>query len=237
MEFVILNVVSVLPNLDHEIELWNRGFMVIGIDEVGRGAFAGPLFVGGVVFSPTKSEKQQTKLLSYGIKDSKKLKPNERKLLAKVIQSECLACHISHTSVAEINRIGVGKATFVAMRDVVKNLRETLKHQGVTRSGGAKWQDPERMFVLVDGFPIRNLRGLKNNQRAIIGGDNISLSIAAASIIAKVARDNHMKELAAKYKSYKWSKNKGYGTFSHRQAISKFGPTPLHRKDFIKNYI
>lgn len=212
------------PTLDHEIELWNRGYVVIGVDEVGRGAFAGPLYVGGVVFEPTTSDKRLTKLLSYGINDSKKLTSNKRQLLSKVIQDECLAHSISSISVTVINRIGIGKATFMAMRSVVKKLRETLSDK--------------KIFVLVDGFYIKNLPyiGLAN-QKGIIGGDGISLSIAAASILAKVARDEHMTRLSDNQPNYLFAKNKGYGTAEHRDALKKFGPTPLHRTDFVENFV
>ena len=94
------------------------------------------------------------------------------------------------------------------------------------------------LVVLIDGFYVKYIKniGLKN-QKGIVGGDGISLSIAAASIIAKVHRDNHMKKLSAKYPKYHFDKNKGYGTLLHRQALSKFGPTRLHRTDFIKNFV
>ena len=220
----IIFLMKTFPSLSYEIDLWQKGFVVIGIDEVGRGAFAGPLFVGGVVFKPTTVGKQITKLLSYGINDSKKVTPQRRKVLSEIIHKECLTSHISSISVAQINRVGIGKATFTAMRDVVKNLREKLSS--------------EKTFVLVDGFYIKYLRniGLKN-QQGIVGGDGISLSIAAASIIAKVARDNHMENLSAKFPSYKWEENKGYGTLKHRIALKQNGATPLHRKDFIENFI
>src|SRR3989338_10062908 len=135
-----------LPDLALEKKLWEKGYIVIGIDEVGRGAFAGPLVVGGVVFPPTVNRKRITKLLSYGINDSKKLKPNARKILSKVIQNESLAYHISKIEVSIINRFGIGKATFMAMRDVVKSLREKLLK--------------EKIFVLVDKFYIKHLRGI-----------------------------------------------------------------------------
>ena len=220
-----------MPNLKNEIELWKKGYTVIGVDEVGRGAFAGPLYVGGVIFNPKSNIKY---LETLGINDSKKLKPNVRKLLSKVIQKESLAIYISKIEVPIINRIGIGKATFMAMRDVVKNLREksNLSHAtGYTSK-------PERFFVLADGFYIKYLKGVGlKNQRGIIGGDGISLSIAAASVIAKVARDNHMRKLSAKFKEFGWGRNKGYGTNFHRAALTKFGPTRLHRTNFIKSWV
>ncbi len=201
---------------------------------MGRGAFAGPLYVGGVIFPPTTNYEQQTRLLSYGINDSKKVKPNTRKLLAKIIQEKSLAYHVSIIGVAQINRVGIGNATFNAMRDVVKNLREKCQLSVVN----GQLSKTERFYVLVDGFYVKYLKGIGlENQKGLIHGDEISLSIAAASIIAKVARDQHMRKLSAKYKAYGWGRNKGYGTNFHRIQISKFGPTPLHRTAFLKNHI
>lgn len=213
------------------MELWKKGYTVIGVDEVGRGAFAGPLVVAGVIFSPTTSEKRLATLLSYGINDSKKLSANRRKLLSEVIQKESLAYHISVIEVTQINRIGIGKATFCAMRMVVKNL--VLSGQ-LSMVNGQLFKP----YVLVDGFYIKHLKnvGLKN-QKGIVGGDTISLSIAAASIIAKVFRDEHMTKLSAKHPGFDWSKNKGYGTLFHRNAIQKYGHTELHRKDFVRRFI
>lgn len=219
------------PDLSYEIELWKKGYIVIGVDEVGRGAFAGPLYVGGVVFAQVANNERTNYLLSLGINDSKKLRPNQRKLLSKIIQKESLAYHISSIEVAQINRIGIGKATFIAMRDVVKCLRENLRDQKNLPAG-------RQVFVLVDGFYIKYLKGLGfKNQKGIVHGDEISLSIAAASIIAKVSRDNHMEKLSAKYPHYGWGRNKGYGTNFHRKALAEFGPTRLHRKAFIEKFI
>lgn len=216
-----------LPDLSHEIELWNQGYTIIGIDEVGRGAFAGPVYVGGVIFKPTNDERRLTKLLSYGINDSKKLTAKKREELAAIIKLESLSYHISSIDVSIINKIGIGKAAFRAMREVVKNL---TKNQELTTNCPT--------FVLVDGFNIKHLRGISlKNQKAIVGGDGISLSIAAASIIAKVARDAHMIKLSTENLKYYWDKNKGYGTLAHRTAIGKFGACDHHRKAFVKNFI
>jgi len=213
-----------LPDLALEKKLWEKGYIVIGIDEVGRGAFAGPLVVGGVVFPPTVNRKRITKLLSYGINDSKKLKPNARKMLSKVIQNESLAYHISKVEVGIINRFGIGKATFIAIRDVVKNLRKSLPNK--------------KNFVLIDKFYVKHMRGIGlKNQKGIVHGDCISLSIAAASIVAKVHRDNLMKRLSKKYPDYNFSKNKGYGTVLHRKVIEKIGATELHRVAFVRKIV
>ena len=224
------------PALKYEIELWKKGYIVIGVDEVGRGAFAGPLFVGGVIFPPTTNYERITKLLSYGINDSKKLKSRKRKMLSEIIQKESLAFHISKIDVPQINRVGIGKATFLAMRDVVKSLRETLRLVYTERSRSA--QDEPRIFVIVDGFKIKHLKSVGlENQREIIHGDEVSLTIAAASIIAKVARDNHMRRLSAKFPAYGWGRNKGYGTAEHQKALLRFGKTKLHRLDFIERFV
>jgi len=224
----IISYMNSLPTLKHEIELWKKGYIVIGVDEVGRGAFAGPLYVGGVVFLPTTNNKRITKLLSYGMNDSKKIKPRLRESLSKIIQRESFTHYVSTISVTRINSLGVGAATFLGIRDVVKNIRETLK--------GLNY--PRKVFVLIDKFYVRYLHGIGlKNQQGIVGGDGISLSIAAASIIAKVARDNHMRRLSAKFPAYGWGRNKGYGTNMHRFALQKFGATSLHRKDFIENFV
>lgn len=215
------------PTLSEERKLWQKGYLVIGIDEVGRGAFAGHLVVGGVIFAPSNRE-QVSYLLSLGINDSKKLKPRQRQLLSKVIQKQALGYHISKISVAKINKYGIGKATFMAMRDTVKNLREKIMTKNYSR----------KFFVLIDKFYVKHLRGIGlKNQKGIIHGDEISLSIAAASIIAKVARDKHMIRLSAKYKGYGWGRNKGYGTIFHQKALAKLGPSPLHRISFIQKFI
>lgn len=216
-----------LPNLSYEQELWGKDFLVIGVDEVGRGAFAGPIFAAGVVFPQANNNKRTAKLLSYGINDSKKLKPTQRQMLDKVIQKESLAIYISQIDVAEINRIGIGRANQKAMRQVVKRLCQMSHVKG----------QMSKTFVLVDGFRIKNLSGFAKNQKAIIHGDSISLSIAAASIVAKVARDNYMRKLAKVHPQYNWGQNKGYGTLFHRTVLSELGPTPFHRTDFVEGFI
>lgn len=213
------------PSLKNEKELWEKGYLVIGVDEVGRGAFAGPLFAAGVIFNPKSNLK---KLLSYGINDSKKLTAAKRESISKVIKKEALAYYISPIGVAEINRIGIGKANYKAIRNVVSNLLLTIKKRSSTT----------KPFLLIDGFRIKNIKGIGlASQKKIIHGDEISLSIAAASILAKVARDEYMRNLSEQYSEFDWKQNKGYGTLAHRNALTKYGATPFHRTDFIENFI
>lgn len=214
-----------LPHLDNELVLWKKSYTVIGIDEVGRGAFAGPLCVAGVIFKPCFDDKKRISyLLNLGINDSKKLSKSKRELLSKVIQNECFSYHISTIDNVKIDRFGIAKATFMGMRSVVKNLRE---NSGFGNN-----------YLLTDAFKVKNTFGLGlKNQLNIIKGDTISLSIAAASIIAKVYRDDLMKAYSSKYPNYGFSENVGYGTLLHRKALRKFGPTPLHRTQFIHKFI
>lgn len=204
------------PDFSYEKRLWRKGFrFVVGLDEVGRGAFAGPVTVGAVVFG----QKEVNGL--DGLNDSKLLKPRFREKLARVIKKEVLAWTVASTNVTMINRFGIGKATQMTMRKAI----ESLKERGI---------GPD--FVLVDAFYIPYLRGLRRkNQQALKKGDQKSFSIAAASILAKVSRDRLMRSLSRQpqYQAYGWGKNKGYGTLSHRQAIQKLGLTRLHRQAFV----
>lgn len=212
-------LLSNLPNLREEKKLWKDNYLVIGIDEVGRGAFAGPLLLAGVVFNPSSNH---IKLASYGIKDSKKLSPKKRVELSKIIKKTALFHHHSTISVRRINRIGIGKATHMGVRRIIKRTRKEYPNK--------------KIFLLMDAFEIKYVKGLGlKNQKAIIKGDEKVLSIAAASIIAKVKRDSLMRKLHKLYPSYGWYSNKGYGTLSHRKAIKKLGTTVIHREAFIRS--
>ena len=206
------------PDFAFETPYWNNGFTVIGIDEVGRGAFAGPLTVAGVVFNPDLSLKDKKYLLSLGINDSKKLTPKKRENLAKIIKKEYLHYSISFIDVSIINKVGIGKATILGMEEVVNSINNKQK----TR----------KSFLLIDAYEIPGVS--KDMQKGIIRGDNLSISIASASIIAKVERDKLMVELSIKNSQYGWEHNKGYGTLKHREAIKKAGMTPHHRLDFCQ---
>lgn len=196
----------VYPTLDLEKQLWGKGYrFVCGVDEVGRGCFAGPVVAGAVVFS------QNCEILE-GIADSKLLKPKQRESLSEKIMQNALFFAVSEVSVAVINKVGIGKATQMAFRKAIKIL--------------AKQPD----FVLIDAFYIKHLN--RKKQRAVKDGDKICASISAASIIAKVYRDRLMGELHKKFPQYGFSKNKGYGTKVHQKAIKIHGLSSIHRRSF-----
>ena len=194
------------PTLNEEKQLWREGFThIAGIDEVGRGCFAGPVVAAAVILPQEFNATDE-------INDSKLLSPKKREELAKIIKNHALNFAIAEISVEIINQIGIGKATQKAFLQAVTTL--SLK--------------PD--YILIDAFYIEALT--KKNQKPIIHGDGLSISIAAASIIAKVYRDGIMQNLHPQYPQYEFHQNKGYGTKKHREAIKKFGLCPLHRTSF-----
>lgn len=209
-----------LPDFSYEDNLWLENEILIGIDEVGRGAFAGPVTAAGVVFPKDMSISKRNYLLTLGINDSKKLSPKKREILSEIIKEEALFYDICFISVETINKIGIGKATFEGMRKAVES---------IVTSAARTCKDDLSLFALVDGFTVPELN---ISQKAIVRGDSISLSIAAASIIAKVERDKLMVELGNVHPQFFWGKNKGYGTLEHRQAIARLGLNIHHRVDF-----
>lgn len=196
----------ITPTLNFERELWNSNYkFVCGLDEVGRGCFAGPVIVGAVIFPPDIS-------LLEGVMDSKMLKPRQRERLVKTIKSLAIAWSIAEISVRNINKVGIGKAAQMGFRKAIKDLQI----------------NPD--YILIDAFYVKHLN--RKKQKPIIKGDQQSLTIAAASIIAKVYRDKLMKKLHWKYPEYGFAKHKGYGTKKHQEAIKKYGLTRIHRKSF-----
>jgi len=199
------------PTLDEEKKLWRRGFSnIVGVDEVGRGSWAGPLVVGACIL-PKKFQ------IPDGFGDSKQVKPMARRRLAQVIRDQAKAWSIAEISVSKINKLGLAKVTHMAFRKALASL------------------EPRADFVLVDAFYIRHVS--RKNQKPIVGGDQKSASIAAASIIAKVYRDNLMKKLGRKYPQYGFGKHKGYGTERHQQAIKEHGLSRIHRKSFNFSFL
>lgn len=207
-----------LPDFREEKRLWKKGYkVVIGVDEVGRGAFAGPVVAAAIAFSPE---------VNNGVKidDSKRLTPQQRKIAAKWIKKNCLAYGVGEVNVATINRVGIGKATAQAMRRAIANLESKIKNR-------------LEEYLLIDAFYVKYVKGIGlKNQKAIIKGDQKSISIAAASILAKVYRDTLMQKLALRYRKYQLGKNKGYGTRKHQELIKQNGITRLHRVVFVKNF-
>lgn len=211
-----------LPTFKYEKKLWKRGFRFIaGADEVGRGALAGSVVAGAVVFSRF-ANLQALKDSNIRINDSKKLSAKQREKASKWIKANALSWGIGEASVAVINKLWIGKATKMAFRKAVAGCNIHNSQFSI-------------QYLLIDAFYLPYTRGLRRkNQLAIIKGDQKSISIAAASIIAKVYRDNLMVKLSRKYKKYGWEKNKGYGTKQHQQAIKKWGITRLHRRLFVR---
>jgi ribonuclease HII len=194
------------PTFDYETKLWSQGLQFIaGVDEVGRGCFAGPVVAAAVILSPDFSAKDR-------VNDSKKLSPKVRNELTTIIKEQAVAFSIAEVSVTVINKIGIGKAAQQAFVNAVTGLKKMPEH------------------ILIDAYMISALP--KAKQTAIIHGDGVSVSIAAASIIAKVYRDELMQSLHSKYEIYDFFTNKGYGTKKHRDAIGKYGLCDLHRTSF-----
>ena len=182
----------------------------IGVDEVGRGAVFGPVFSGAVVL-PYENFLTLKKL---GVKDSKKLTPKKREFLVPHIISLSTDYGVGQSSVREIDQYGIRSATELAMIRAIKKLSYVPSE------------------ILIDG-PL-SLRPWEGIQRNVIAGDSKFISIAAASIIAKVCRDKLMERLEKKYSGYLIFKNKGYGTKEHLLSIKSNGITKLHRKNFLK---
>ncbi|ADG82885.1 Ribonuclease H [Thermincola potens JR] len=190
--------------LKYERELWAAGYtLVAGIDEAGRGPLAGPVVAAAVIL-------KQGDLIE-GLNDSKKLSPEKRSELEEVIKERAVAYGIGIVSETEIDEMNIYQAALKAMRIAVAKI--SLK--------------PE--YLLVDAVTIP---GVSIPQKAIVHGDALSCSIAAASILAKETRDRIMTELDALYPHYGFAQHKGYATAFHLEALKKYGPCPVHRKTF-----
>lgn len=230
------NIAMSSPTFDEEEKLWQKGFeYVIGVDEVGRGSFAGPVTAAAVAF-----KRNEKKALALGINDSKVLKPLERRKISTLIQSGCFSYSIATIPVSIINKVGIGKASQIAFRKAIGEVIEKLRNEDTMPSKSKDDRDSDvlisqysNIFLLADGFHIKFVKGIGiKNQKAIIKGDRISISIAAASVIAKVHRDSLMRRLGKDYPKYGFGRNKGYGTALHRKALKKHGLTKIHRTSF-----
>ena len=194
--------------LDYTIEqqLHEEGYAVVcGIDEAGRGPLCGPVFAAACILPDG--------LVLEGLNDSKKLTPKKRDKLFDLICENAIAYCIASASVEEIDELNILEADLLAMRRAIDGL--SVKAD----------------FALIDG---NIARGFQIPARAVIGGDAKSPSIAAASILAKVARDRDCIALDDAYPQYGIAKHKGYGTKQHMDALRTYGPSPIHRKQFIR---
>lgn len=187
-----------------ERQLWRQGYeYVAGVDEVGVGPLAGPVVAAAVVF--------RSDVRIRGVDDSKKLAPAARTQLAREIRAQALAFGVGVVGVDDIDRLNIYHAALEAMRRAVTALAVPPQ------------------YLVVDA---RTVPGVTIPQLPIVKGDGRSFSIAAASIVAKVARDALMTELAAQYPEYGFDENMGYGTPAHIEAITRYGPCPVHRRSF-----
>ncbi|BAY14436.1 ribonuclease HII/HIII [Anabaenopsis circularis NIES-21] len=197
-----------LPWLEFTPDLFGIPGLIAGVDEVGRGALFGPVVAAAVILPDSAFPE----LIASGINDSKKLSSSRRTKLAEQICCLATDWRIGFAATAEIDQINILQATLLAMKRAVLKLKV------------------QPVMCLVDGNQA--IKDLQIPQQTIVKGDERSLSIAAASIVAKVWRDDLILRLAAKYPQYDLAKNKGYGSPKHLQALREYGASSLHRKSF-----
>ena len=193
------------PTLELENAAYSRGFSKIaGIDEAGRGPLAGPVVVAAVILGRNWNTK-------FELNDSKQLTAKKRQVLYDLICAEASAFKIVSVSPQEIDRLNILQATMVGMQRCSDEI------------------DPSPDYLLVDGncYPVTNIQG-----QAVVKGDCLSKSIAAASILAKVTRDRKMVEFGKEYPQWGFERHKGYPTREHREAIAEYGLSPIHRRSF-----
>ena len=193
------------PTLELENAAYSRGFSKIaGIDEAGRGPLAGPVVVAAVILGRNWNTK-------FELNDSKQLTAKKRQVLYDLICAEASAFKMVSVSPQEIDRLNILQATMIGMQRCADEI------------------DPSPDYLLVDGnrYPVTNIQG-----QAVVKGDCLSKSIAAASILAKVARDRKMVEFGKEYPQWGFERHKGYPTREHREAITDYGLSPIHRRSF-----
>jgi ribonuclease HII len=196
------------PDLQFESEFWKSGLLhVAGIDEAGRGALAGPVAAGLVIFPPNDS----LQVSMHGVRDSKQMTPAARYEWAARIQESALAWGVAFASHEEIDRLGIVPATRLAAQRALLACEYRADH------------------LLLDYLFLPDI---DIPQTKLVKGDQRSLSVAAASVLAKTARDTFMVELDGKFPGYQLTANKGYGTNRHLEALQQLGPSPIHRSSF-----
>ena len=195
-----------MPSFEKENEKYSAGYTAVcGIDEAGRGPLCGPVVAAAVILPRD--------IVIEGLDDSKKLTEKKREKLFDIIKEKALSYGIAEASPAEIDEYNILGATMLAMNRAVEML------------------DVPADFALIDG---NCSRGFKIPTETVVKGDSISMSIAAASILAKVTRDRQCAELDRLYPEYGIAKHKGYPTKDHMDAVREYGPSPIHRRSFLK---
>ncbi len=196
-----------MPDYSYEISAKEKGYKFIcGVDEAGRGPLAGPVCAAAVILPEGA--------VIEGLNDSKKLSEKKREALFDVVKETAVAWSVAFASVEEIEEHNILNATFIAMNRAIDGLKINAD------------------FAFVDGNRVP--KDIKIPCETVVKGDSLSMSIAAASILAKVTRDRLMLELDEKYPVYEFKKHKGYGTALHMDLIRKYGPSECHRPSFLK---
>ncbi|MBP2414127.1 ribonuclease HII [Arthrobacter stackebrandtii] len=217
------------PTLDWERELAGRGFAVVaGCDEVGRGSLAGPVSVGVVIIDAATAAELP------GVKDSKLLRTTVRESLVPAIKDWAQASAVGHASAGEIDEFGLVAALRLAGTRALAQAAAVVRPDFVILDGNQDWlsePEPDLFSVLADG-PGRGGPEAQWRIQTRIKADMTCLSVAAASVLAKVERDGIMAGLAEKFPEFGWEANMGYGTAAHREAIGRLGATDHHRRSW-----
>ena len=213
------------PTFQNEVEHLNQGYdLVAGCDEVGRGPLAGPVVAVACLLDPNSISKNKNGESWHSrVRDSKTINEREREKLVGLILEHTLAYGVGEVWQDEIDKFNIHNASLLAMRKATENMLSKVDSKN------------KKIILFVDGsFKIPELN---IEQKSMVKGDSLVLSISAASIIAKVHRDNIMKKLGNDFPNYGFGKHKGYGTREHKDAIKKFGVTRHHRRTFLKNFM
>ncbi len=198
-----------MPDYEYESKASAMGYCnICGVDEAGRGPLAGPVYAAAVILPQG--------LVIEGLNDSKKLSEKKRELLYDKVIENAIAWSVGIATEQEIDEVNILQATYLAMRRAVEGL------------------EVKADYALIDG---NRMPPLSIDGETVIKGDALSMSIAAASIIAKVSRDRFMLEIDKEYPEYQFSKHKGYGTALHYEMIEKYGISPVHRRSFLKKLL
>ena len=221
----------------YDAQFFEKGFIgIIGADEAGRGALAGPVMTGSVWISQQFFATYQASEFLTLFQDSKLLSEEQReeafKQLQELAQTGTIGFAHGEASVDEIETHNILQATTLAFQRALEKLQKerslSLKKKASLFVSDTRQKD---ISILIDGLPLKQL---PYEHRGLVKGDRTSFCIAAASIVAKITRDHYMQELAKTYPHYGFNEHKGYGTEKHREAIQKWGPCPLHRPSFLK---